>query len=328
MRFAVAALVVAVSVCDTGLAEAKPSLWDAARDPDVAREHALLEDVERLLDEDAVDLLFQPQLPDRMRALELLHAAGGARMKDPRLRVIYAELLDREPVDRPRVAREVLDGVVVDGVPPQLAGTVWFSIAIASAKLADRDREVAAYTEALDVSWLRGLRATIFMNRGESKMMAGNLDDAILDYRRSLEVSRSPKEASLAYWGLAVALDRSGDHPAALEAAEKAFGTFRFALDVEGVFFVPAYEVHYYRALAAMALARREKVPQDGIARYQQASADWTAYVAHATADDPWAPLARRRLERCQAEVARLEKATGGGGRARGGAAGPEPRPP
>lgn len=89
--------------------------------------------------------------------------------------------------------------------------------------------------------------ATTYSNEAELLMAVGRLDEAIRDYRTSIEVF--PQEA-LGYFGLAVAYDRNGEWSKAVEAMNQAAehrGVER--LKEPGVFFVPAGDIHYYYAL-------------------------------------------------------------------------------
>jgi hypothetical protein len=83
---------------------------------------------------------------------------------------------------------------------------------------------------------------------------------------------------------LAVALDRLGEHHQALVAASKAVeahGRTLGALEAEGVFFEPAHERHYYRALALEALATL--VPAQRAEHLEHARRAYAAFVRGAT---------------------------------------------
>src|SRR6185369_1856041 len=104
----------------------------------------------------------------------------------------------------------------------------------------------------------RNKRATLFMNRGEASMSLGELKAAREDYLTALSTAEESEIHALAAWGLAVALARDDDLPEALPYALHASrmpfqdpqGNPITALELPTVFFTPAYEIFYYRALA------------------------------------------------------------------------------
>ena len=310
--WAAAAALSGASFLRAAAADAEPSIWEVARDPEVASEHRLLVEVERMVDSRAVDLLGDPVVPKKGAAIQKLRDAGGSKLADPRLRYLYGELLIDARPSEVEHGRSVLEGMLADDPASPVAAHAWFSVAIASARLEDREAEDAAYTKALDRAWMRSLRTTIFMNRGESRMMAGRLAEAVADYRESIRLARRPDQASLAWWGLAVALERYGDLPSALDAAGRAWRLFPIALDLPTVFFVPSYEVHYYRALAAMARARHEKNALDAALLHEEAALYWQRYADAAAPEDRWVDRARRHaaraLERAEALRAKASK--------------------
>jgi tetratricopeptide (TPR) repeat protein len=92
------------------------------------------------------------------------------------------------------------------------------------------------------------LLAPTYSNEAELLMAVGRLDEAIANYRISIELN--PMEP-LNYFGLAVALDRNGEWSKAVEAmtlaSEHGHGVER--LKDATVFFVPSGDIHYYYAL-------------------------------------------------------------------------------
>ena len=122
-------------------------------------------------------------------------------------------------------------------------------------------------------------------NLAETQMLAGDLESAIESYTRALEKAQAGHGHALAVWGLAVALDRSGDHARALERLQRAFGASGEGLLVlrgEGVFFVPAYEVHAYEALGHEARAQLLTEPQEQGAALRAAATGHRAFIAGA----------------------------------------------
>ena len=107
-------------------------------------------------------------------------------------------------------------------------------------------------------------------------------------------------------WGLAVALDRSGDLDQALRQIDLA-RTYDFAdraLTDPAWFFVPPYDEAWYSALGQWATARHAELAAVRVEAYARAVARWRDYLSQAPPDDRWAPLARHRLAQCDRERA------------------------
>lgn len=304
-------------------ARAEPSLWDVARDPRTQRDYQTLVAVERMVARDD-SAWFDPTLPERfMRAaLAVVELAGGTESADPRLLFVAGDLLSDPTVGRDEDARKLLDRALRLDPGSPLAGRAWFNVAIASARLGEPKRERDAYTRALERVWEPGFRANILANRGESHMVLGELGAAIADYKRSIAAADRPDLSALAYYGLGVALERNGDLPRALEAMATASAIqipgVGSALDLPSVFFVPAYDIHYYKALEAMAAARAAKKPELVAVHLLDAGEAWQKYLDHAVPDrHRWADNAKRhqaavlaRLKQLAPEIKRRAAAT------------------
>lgn len=294
-------------------ARATPSLWQRAREPGLSAQQAVLNRIERLLS--ALGLAqFDAELSAGAIALTQLGRVsfpclarlGGAPppapdvVLDPRLEyLIGGALLDSQAGREPE-ARCMLERALRDAPDSPLAARGLSDLAIAAAKMGDREAEHAAYLRALERTWDPDSRGNLLANLAESEMALGNLSRAVRGYRNALASSQQPDLVAGAYFGLAAALDRSGDLPSALEAAKRAISVqlpptlfpVGSVLDLPNVFFTPAYEIHYYKALGAMAAAQLAK---DDFAR-RDALADaheqWTRYLLGAEADR--APYAAR----------------------------------
>ena len=181
--------------------------------------------------------------------------------------------------------------------------------------LGDYRTERLAYARALDRTWDAEDRARLYASLAESDMELGDLKRAVREFHVALQGSQQPEHLSAAYFGLAVALDRSGDFPSALTAAKQAVSVplpqtmfqVQSVLDLPNVFFTPSYEVHYYKAFRAMATSQLAK---DNAARREalaDAVEEWTAYLVHAEADQsPWVQPARLHKARVEHELAKL----------------------
>lgn len=290
--------------------QAAPNIWQRVRHPGTLAQSTILNRIERLLG--AIGLAeFDSELSAGAIALtQLGHsdwpcvsrassdaAAGSAQASelelDPRLEYLIGGALLDSRTGYERQARCMLERALRDAPNSPLAARGLSDLAIAAAKLGDREAERAAYLRALELTWQPDSRANLLANLAESEMALGHLARAVRGYRSALSTSQHPELVAGAYFGLAVALDRSGDFPSALDAAKRAISVqlppTSFAassvLDLPNVFFTPAYEVHYYKALGAMAAAQ---LANDDVARRDaltEASEQWTSYLTAAEPD-------------------------------------------
>lgn len=323
-RGALALMVAALLLFGPVQARADVSIWDVAKQPRLARAELVLHGVERMLAR-SQEASFDPNMQaDFARsALAMLEIAGGPDLPDVRLRFLLGDLLIDHNVGRYREARRILKLALRQSPHHPLAGHAWFDLAIADAKLDKPTQEIDAYGHALETTWDPDVRANIFLNRAESRMRLGDLKGALSDYRKAIPLSTRPELQALAYYGLGIALERRGDLPSALDAMATA-SSIRLpiqskrlgsALDLPSVFFVPAFDRYYYRALAQMAAARPPAKPGVAAAALKRAIDDWTKYLALAKpAGAPWtrhAELLRASCKRkLQADEARLKKQT------------------
>ncbi len=310
-------------------ARAEPTIWDKARDPQLARVEPLLELAERSrlpAPTMLAELSFRSRETDESlrrslnaRAAAIIEVAGGAELGDPRLVYLLGDAMvqaeGRWLDEGTRRLREALRAAPES----PLAAEAWFRLGVAEGKSGNRHEEGEAYTQALALEWQPELQATILMNRAESAMARGELAEARADYRASLELSRSGLTRALATWGLAVATERDGDLPTALAlaraAASRRFGRrgATVAIDAVGVYFSPDYEVHYYRALATMAEAEQEPSPRAARRLIQTAMLLWSLYLEEGTRSGgaPWASHARAHRRWCRERADTLATAAG-----------------
>jgi tetratricopeptide (TPR) repeat protein len=160
-------------------------------------------------------------------------------------------------------------------------------------------------------------RATPTLNLAETEMHLGNLKEAIEGYREALRIAgRMPtrETAPLAVWGLAVALDRSGDRVGAEREArfalqlEKSMG-MRNLLRSTDVFFVPDYEVLWYEALGEGVRARDATTATEAVRHWRAAEKCLSDYVRDGErAKDRWLDIARARLAAVKAEREKADK--------------------
>lgn len=300
----------------SGLARAEPSIWDAAKDPRAARASFLLRAVERKLVQ-AHDANFDPGAPSRITrgALAMMELARGRDLPDPRLHFLLGALLTDSAVRRFRDARAELQRALAEAPDSPLAGDAWFNLGITYASLDQPRKEIEAYGHALDRLWQTDQRATVYMNRGEAWMRLFQLEPAIADFRKATTLAATPETIALADYDLGVALERSGDLPSALDAVAHAvasrspYSRSRSVLDESSVFFVPAYEKYYYRALEAMTIARGLG-SGDAEMFYDIAIASWERWSVFAEADKPpWFAHAKLLADTCRQKIRDLQKA-------------------
>jgi tetratricopeptide (TPR) repeat protein len=150
-------------------------------------------------------------------------------------------------------------------VAPEL---VLSSLAIAASRTGDEATAIAAYREVIALAAHRPRQlALAHGNLAETLMMRGDLREALEHYRAAEEAATAadePTSLALARYGLAAVLARLGERGAAVEAARRAVeadGDDLDTLRADGVFFEPAYEVHFYEALGHQARADGTRAP-------------------------------------------------------------------
>lgn len=310
----------------TSRADTPPSIWDRAKDPTAEATFRAHVEVRALLREVATmqkqlemqrELRFQIYEPliarHCSRALQLLEAQGGENSKDVRIRLDLGELyFEQKNFLR---SAEVLKKALADAPNHSASEEGWLTLAFACGHLGDHTCEKKAYVEVLHRVSEEVLRATPTLNLAETDMHLGNLKEAIEGYRDALRISGRTmhrETAPLAVWGLAVALDRSGDRASAEKEA-------RFALELEesmgrpqilhstGVFFVPAYEIHYYDGLGAFARGKVAKSAAEAAKYFGRAESAFGRYARSADGSDRWLEMAKSRLAASKTEREKAE---------------------
>lgn len=310
LRKLVAALLVGGVCLLPSAARADTNVWDKVRDPERSRADIVLRMVERAARDMGQARRADRELAKRfqMRMLALLQAAR--HLKDPRLDYLEGGLLveSRHPKAIAEGRTLLLRALKAAPDSPQ-APMAWFNLGIASAKLGDAKQEHEAYTRALEVVWDPEFRANIYLNRGESKMVQGQLWEARRDYQHAVRLASRPQIQSLGYWGLGIVQERLGDLPSALKSVQLATSIDPRALTATSVFFVPRYDLHYYKGLGYMGQARAARTPVGKLVGYRHAAQEWALYLESAEPDKHrWVPNARLHLKACQRHAAELTK--------------------
>lgn len=284
-------------------AEAPPSMWEAARDPELRADWKVHVAVQRKFANRDLDRQspFGDFHLDGARAL--LEDAHAAEREGALLRFDLAEVYQAQSLHLRAAA--VYEKVLRDAPDDPAAQIGRLDLAFCYAHLERTREERDAYLVYLRTAPVGHARAVALLNMAEAEMRLGNLREAIAGYHVAFEASGElgpfDRETQvLAVWGLAVALDRSGDTKSAMREA-----TLAAALDPglaliahgESVFFVPDYERNYYVALGHLAEARKLLDTSERELVLSIAERTWKAYVNAAVPGDRWLPQAKRRLE-------------------------------
>ena len=207
--------------------------------------------------------------------------AGPARAADRADRDDIAALLERVEAEETS-GRFDAACALLERALPRYAGAersaAWFRLGVVRSKLG-RYREAAVAYAAVVADGAAD--SAVYSNYAEVLMAAGRLPDAEARYRDAISAASDlgvgdrrerTHELAMAYYGLAVALDRDEQPVAAREAMQRALAhdptaaVLRLASTSGGdLFFIPDGDVFYYVGLAAEAEGRgwrrRGRVP-------------------------------------------------------------------
>ena len=194
--------------------------------------------------------------------------------------------------------------------PDHRAEEVGFELGILYTRVRDFPKAIEAYERSVTHALSDDQTPISYSNMAEVRMMSGDLQGAVADYERAVSLARSGgplhgRSLALALFGMAVAMDRLGEHGGAVERAGDAVSAGGGTLDVlrsDGVFYEPAAEIHWYEALGHEAQARNVE-PGEAPRYLRMALGSWQRYVRLATEDDPWKSLAERRASETEAAL-------------------------
>lgn len=304
---------------------AAPTVWARALDPQAGERAALIAQADGLLIR--YNRLRRYPLHDRVEeigplwlreARSLYERAGAATSRDPSVRLRYAELLT--DLGDVQGAAATLEALLRTEPHARARSEAWRALAICYARLGRYEDEIKAYDEALALEPHAGPRSTLLANQAEAYMVLGDISSAVEGYRSALATLGSLDMfvyGVTTLWGLAVALDRSGDLEVALQHIQLARTYDRNDKQINGSnwFYVPAYDDAWYAALGHWAAARSAELGDTRVEHYQQAVIAWESFIARAPASDHWLPLAKARRVQCARErdqtLKRLRKPTG-----------------
>ena len=244
-------------------------------------------------------------------ALARLDGALGLDASNPRVLETRARTLSlwEEPVaiDECRVRRR--DAEAIDAFERLThvaasfhAAEVAFQLGILHTRVHAFESAQADYARALTLALDARDVATTQGNLAEVTMLAGDPAAALPHYERALQLTPAGRDYALLSLGLAVALDRLGEHDAALQKAAIAIdssGRSLAILHTAGVFFEPDYEVYYYEGLGNEALA--QLMPEARALSFESAAASYRAFLDAADGDNPYRVNARSNLDHVEA---------------------------
>jgi tetratricopeptide (TPR) repeat protein len=188
---------------------------------------------------------------------------------------------------------------------------VAFDLAVVLTRGSHFAQAAQAYGDAIALSLDGTETAVLRANLAEVTMLAGDPERAIEHYEHALKLTSGGKDYLLALWGLCVALDRLGEHDAALANADKALtagGGHMQVLRSEGVFFEPPHELDYYEALAHEALSTRPDA--NHLQELAAATASFRAFITEAGDTGAFTATARAGLEHVEGELRRGQPET------------------
>lgn len=312
-RCAASALIAGALALVTAAAEATPSRWRMAREPDAFRNESVRAEAEAelLLEQNktSFDAVFAPKT-HTSRARRILEEGGAGRSRDPYLRLLFGRVLHN--LEQWKQAAPMLESVIADPrTPAAFKDDALADLALNYARVDRQDLEIEAYEAAIAFSPAPHHRTTMLANQAEAFMVIGDISRAIAGYQAALETlgwieSRVvPGFAPTTYWSLGVALDRSGDLDGGLAhiAKARAYDPADRAISSDSWFFVPPYEEDYYAALGHWLTARTSGDDEEKLVEYERTLIAWKQYLARAPEGGPYVPMARARLRFAEIEA-------------------------
>lgn len=323
--------------------EQTADFWRSVHDPGYARSRILVRHGVERLTHAIRALVHDPHMPQVGRAhvenaIVRLHLAHARAPRDPEALYILAmtRILWRDQDAGGRLGAEDEDTLALLEKlrrldPEYQAARVAFELGILYTRARDFERAADEYDRCLNRILLptegdpryrspEDVLAdrlfgpvpapTVHYNLGDVTMARRDLPRAIAQYRRAIEEGRRSgrqfRTVLLSHWGLAAALDRFGEHAAALEHAREAVRLDdepMAVLHLSSVFFEPSHDLHYYEALGHTVLADRAAEERGGEAEdetrsaLKAAAASWQQFLSEGGDQSPWADLALKHLD-------------------------------
>ncbi|MBM4376154.1 MAG: hypothetical protein FJ095_13815 [Deltaproteobacteria bacterium] len=316
------ALVVAASISNPASARGDATVWSEAATPERAIENETITRARRL-HQRYVDALSDRVTESRaaghlVEEAALLRRRGAAASLRPELLHAFARVerarfdADGDPSHLERsveALRRGLGDALARGTLREAA--MRFDLSLSLAHLERRADEIEAEQKFLEVEPDDSERSLVLANLADAWMGLGRLEDSLRAYEAALALLPTIAFGGgsvTTLWGLAVALDRSGDLPRALErvAVARTYDPSDMHLRSPAWFYVPRYEKHWYAALGSWHVGRTHA--DDAVRReaYGRAVASYRAYLDAAAPMDRWRELAATRLAQCESEAKKL----------------------
>ncbi len=317
-----ATIVAACILAAPSVAHAKPSIWARAASPRVAREAKAVARADLAISRDyslsRMNTAFRRAIVLR-KSLAVLRRAQAHTSQNTALRYRLAQIyyrlfdVDAEIENIRRAATHFEFVAASERTPSTQRAHALMSLAICYARLARHDEEIVAYQRAIALQPDPVSHAVLLANQAEGFMARGHIIAAVHGYRASLRATPSPlmiDTGVTTLWGLAVALDRSGDLDRAIENIRRArsFDPNDQRIQGDHWFYVPAYDQHWYEALGYWQIARDTKKPSFKIRAYDATIGAWQAFTDNANVNDPWLSIAGFRLRQCESERERARE--------------------
>jgi tetratricopeptide (TPR) repeat protein len=225
-------------------------------------------------------------------ALRELELARGIAPRDPDVARLRAQILVlwEEPasIERCEVAQRTRAAIQAlrewHELRPELASSAsWGELGALFARDGEYVNAAIAYRRALALALDAGERSTAYAQLAQATMLAGDAAAALPYYQRALASAEPGRTSALLRLGLAVALDRLGEHARAIEQAVQGVSAVERSLDwlgPESMSFEPASERFVYRALAHEAIA--ELMPEARALSLEAAAESYAAFLARA----------------------------------------------
>jgi tetratricopeptide (TPR) repeat protein len=308
-------------------ADTPPNRWDAIANSALADRFALHVRVREIMTSAAIaeranDFAIAVGL--RNRARMFLEEGHAETSPDVVLRFDLGEVCYE--LEDNACAKEVLERALQLAPDHPAALSAYSILANAHAKLDESEDERRVYARYLPRITDDESRAIALLNLSEADMHLGELDDAVAGYRETIDaaaelpnaIELEQKTGLLARWGLAVALDRSGDVAGGAKEAKLVLQLDTDMREIRSgpnVFFAPERERFWYVALGFTEYAKEAPDAKTSALLWHRAEGCWKEYVADVrakTAPDRWVDLARARLEKAHAARLAAERRVNG----------------
>lgn len=296
---------------------AGPSIWKRAQDPQISVHNDQIREAQKALfryrrmrygGDPQMPSLAELVLRDARRDLARIVQAGPVEFS---VRLLYAQVLYESRAYDDAVV--VLEKLLADHPPAPIRADALGDLAVLHAHAGRREQEIAAYTKALEIEPHSGARGRLLANRAEALMAIGDIIGSIEGYRESLSAVTTLEmylSGSTTLFGLGVALDRSGNPEAGMQAVDlaRSYDPADRGLRRPSWFFSPPHDGHWYWALGAWTCARRGSGWAARSECYERSLDEWQRYIDKAPDSDPWVSLARVRKQTVMRERERFEK--------------------